>query len=418
MASSSSSSASSSASSGGSSRSSASSSSYVNAQGAGGSSSASATSPGGKTHTSQQSEFVPGATSASSNASASASGDGANTSAGVEVPAEQGGSTPSPDPEDPAPIGPGEGNDPTTDEPSLKVLWQFGTADDDVLESTEHQDLFWAGPGADRFVLATTGVTDLHQADLVFDYIPGADSLALRGDLTGADPHFEVVDLDGDSLGESTAIRSLGDDTILGVVVNTADAEGQTLLTAADFGLPPQPGPATAPPDALPGSGATSSPGAAEEESERAATDPESIAAVVDEVAGLFSEPQAGPIDILTGIAGDNLTTSPNHWEAVVGGAGADQFILSANTAKVTDPPDLIMGFSAKQGDKIKIPGVKNLDEIYFESLDLNQDGYTDSALLRHMNSAKTYGIILNAGNILELHHQLEIEVSIETSTV
>jgi len=176
-------------------------------------------------------------------------------------------------------------------------------------------------------------------------------------------------------------------------VANTVDEEGQTLLTAAAFGVPPLAEPVTVPSDAPPGSSTVSSPALVEEESEGMTTGPEPMAGAADEILALFSEAQASTVDILTGLGEDDLTSSPDHWEGLLGGAGAERFVLASNAAKITSLPDLIIGFSVEQKDKIlQISGVKNLDEICFESLDSNQDGLTDSALIRPMNSAKNYG--------------------------
>ncbi|MEO1400971.1 MAG: hypothetical protein AAFV72_06895 [Cyanobacteria bacterium J06635_1] len=230
---------------------------YVTTEGAGGNSSSSATSPTGEPSNSQDANFVAGATSASASAEADASDQGTTTSAQVSVPAESRENTPDQTSEESGSASGASGSEATDADPpdanpssssvdspqatlETDITILLGTPDADSLASTAHRDLFWGGNGADIFQLPSTGVTDLEQADVVLDYsnIHG-DQLALADGLSPPDIAFEVVDLDNNGVADSTVIRSLIDNTLLGVVINTVDPtlDGafQTSLSATDF---------------------------------------------------------------------------------------------------------------------------------------------------------------------------------------
>lgn len=218
------------------------SSAYANSQGAGGSSRSSATSPTGETSSREQSAFVPGATSASASASATASDQGATTSATVSVPAEgqaaSADESTSPDADEDADIG-SLANTADTDSQatgiaSLSLL--ICTPEGGLLVSTPQQDIFWGGSGANIFQLSATGVTDLSQADIILDFSStDGDFLSLSGGATLETLVFDVIDVSGDGRADSTVLRSSIDHSIVGVVLNSVDDFGASLLSSSDF---------------------------------------------------------------------------------------------------------------------------------------------------------------------------------------
>lgn len=217
---------------------------YTSSRGAGGSSSASAQSADGQFSSSQDSIFVPGATSGSATADASSRDQGIDTSAQVSVPDDEGAHTA--DESDPSSDGdPDLYVVPTNSSydfvtgtfiPAAESVLLLGTPDTDSLQSTPYQDFMWGSDGSDVFQLGPTGATTIQQADFVLDFNSlSGDQLALGGDLTFTNIAFEIVDTNGNGMSDSTAIRSLIDNSILGTVVNTVGENGQTLLSIADF---------------------------------------------------------------------------------------------------------------------------------------------------------------------------------------
>jgi hypothetical protein len=323
-----------------SSQSSSSSSSYAGSTGSGGSSRSSATSPSGETSNSEQSTFVPGATSTSASASATASDQGATTSATVSVPAEgQEGAAASPD----------ESNSPDADEEtdigssanttdtdsqatgivSLSLL--IGAPEGGLLATTPQQDIFWGGSGANIFLISATGVTDLSQADIILDFSPtDGDFLALSGGITLDNLVFEVIDFSGDGRSDSTVLRSSIDNRILGVVINSVDDFGASLISHADF-IEPTLAEAATPP-------------APELQTEILST-----------------------VDILIGTSEQGTLVGGDHPALLVGHDGADLFVLSAKGHRSVEMADIILGFSPEQGDQIHVPESLLLSDIILE---------------------------------------------------
>lgn len=291
-----------------------------------GSSRSSATSPSGKTSSREQSTFVPGATSASASASATASNQGATTSATVSAPAEG---------QESAAASPDESSSPEADEEtdigssanaadtssqatgivSLSLL--IGTPEGGLLVSTPQQDIFWGGSGANIFQISATGVTDLSQADIILDFSPtDGDFLTLSGDITIENLVLEVVDFSGDSRADSTVLRSSIDNRILGVMLNSVDDLGASLIAKADF-IEPALAEATIPP-------------APELRTDIPPT-----------------------VDFLIAPGQDALVGS-DHPAIFVGHDGADVFVLSATGHSSVEMADIVLGFSPEKGIKFR----------------------------------------------------------------
>lgn len=309
---------------------------YVTAAGAGGSSSASATSPTGNV-SSQEADVVAGATSASASASAS----GQSTTASVSVPAES-------------------------------------------------RNLFWGGSGADIFQLASTGASDLDQADIILDYDSvSGDQLVLAHGLSPTDLAFEIIDLDNNGVADSTVIRSLIDNTFLGIVVNTVDKNTadetidekyQTRLSATHFiNL-----------------GTVTLENALVSNTETLSEE----VSLTSKTPG--SENQTA---FLIGTANGDILMGGNGRNVMTGYAGADTFALSAidPTAVQTTPEtvDILVDFSSAQGDQIQLPEAIDFSDITLEVMDINHDGALDSTAIKDASTGGIYAVVLGTVQIL-----------------
>ncbi|MEM9905371.1 MAG: hypothetical protein AAF921_10145 [Cyanobacteria bacterium P01_D01_bin.44] len=313
---------------------------YVTAAGAGGSSSSSATSPAGNV-SSQEADFVAGATSANASASASASASEQGTTASVSVPAES-------------------------------------------------RNLFWGGSGADIFQLASTGASNLDQADIILDYDSvSGDQLVLAHGLSPTDLAFEIIDLDNNGVADSTVIRSLIDNTFLGIVVNTVDKNTadetidekyQTRLSATHFiNL-----------------GTVTLENALVSNTETLSEE----VSLTSETPG--SENQTA---FLIGTANDDILIGGNSRNVMTGYAGADTFALSAidPTAVQTAPEtvDILVDFSSAQGDQIQLPEAIDFSDITLEVMDINHDGALDSTAIKDASTGGIYAVVLGTVQIL-----------------
>jgi hypothetical protein len=430
-----------------SSSSSSSSSSYAGPQGAGGSSRSSATSPAGETITSQQSTFVPGAASATATASAQASDQGAATTANVSVPAgeQQRSSDPTSAVDSSEPDG-----EPATDEatsgdnetpqpsPGVAINLLLGTPDDNLLVSTDQQDIFWGGAVDDIFQLSSTGVAELTQADIILDYSPAAgDYLALSDTLTPEALIFEAVDFSGNGTADSTVIRSSIDNTILAVVLNTVNEFGETQLSATDFLDPaaveawveinPPPELATSAESGtsnssqasssafVDGSGAGSSSSAtATSSTGETSTSSETIytpgasssggtatATANAEGVDTTASAQAPLIDVLIGTADNDVLVGTANRNVFIGNGGADIFVLLATAKTSLDTADIIVDFSPEQGDLIQLPSGITFSDITLQAVDIDSNGNLDGTSIGVAETGATYAIVLNTVDIL-----------------
>jgi Ca2+-binding RTX toxin-like protein len=114
--------------------------------------------------------------------------------------------------------------------------WLIGGQGDDFLVGDFGTDTLIGGSGADWFGLRVeTAVTDVLQADAIADFNRAeGDKIALNPGFSLDNLRFEVFDFNGDGNADSTLIQ-LNDNSYLGVVINTVDANGATTLTVADF---------------------------------------------------------------------------------------------------------------------------------------------------------------------------------------
>ena len=430
------------------------SSSYAGPVGAGGSSQSSATSPSGETSRSEKSSFVPGATSASASASATASDQEVATSAAVSVPAGEQGSSSAPtddsqahDLDEEPDIG---GANPDANEASqvnvaTTINLLLGNPEGSLLVSTPQRDIFWGGDGADIFQLSAVGVTELSQADIILDYSSTeGDFLALGEGITFGDLVFDVIDFSGDGRVDSTVLRSSVDNSILGIVLNTVDEFGETLLSTSDFTNLVATDSSTTPGPELErgGSSASSSSSAfvdgsgAGGSSSATATSPSgetstssdtayipgassisssaSASADADVVDTQASVQGGGPgmgvplagglsptVDILIGTPDKATLVGTDDQTLFIGHGGADRFVLSAMGRSSVATADMILGFSADQGDLIQLPETLSLSSITLETIDLNGNGSLDSTVIKSAATGAFYAVIFDTANFL-----------------
>jgi hypothetical protein len=437
-----------------SSSSSSSSNSYAGPTGAGGSSRSSATSPSGETSRSEESSFVAGATSASASSSAKASDQGATTSATVSVAAgeQEGSAAPTDDSkthdsdEEPD-IG---GATPDADETSQTTLATtinllLGSSDGSLLVNTPQRDIFWGGDGADIFQLSSLGVTELNDADLVLDYSrESGDFLALGEGIVPEALIFEVIDFSGDGQTDSTVLRSSVDNSILGIVLNTVDEFGETLLSFNDFTDPvAAESSTTAVPESKTtgGSSASSSSSAfvdgtgAGGNSSATATSPSGETSTSSDTAYIpgassisssaSASADADAVDTQASVQGalgtgvplaeglppaaDILIGTPDNATLVgtdgqtlfVGHDGADRFVLSAIGRNSVEAADIVLGFSADQGDLIQLPETLSLSSIILETIDLSGNGSLDSTVIKSVETGEFYTVIFDTADSL-----------------
>lgn len=87
--------------------------------------------------------------------------------------------------------------------------------------------------------------------------------------------------------------------------------------------------------------------------------------------------------DELSGNAGNDFLIATGGGDLLMGGLGADQFILRADMY-TTDAAFAarICDFNFTEGDRIKIVSSPGMDAISLAGLDVNQDGFEDTAIL------------------------------------
>lgn len=457
---------------------------YANSQGAGGSSSSSSTSPTGENSSSQQSAFVPGASSASANASASSSNQGAETSAEVSVPANGGTNTSgtaesasagqaengqegdedhstgsnSSTPSSAEPGNTPEASNNIAPEVVLTSLL-LGTTESDNLVLTNQQDIVFGGQGADRFEFGSEGVMDLNQADVILDFdAASGDRLAL-GDsiqLTASTDLsdiliFEVADFDGNGVIDSTVLRSVADNSILGVVLNTVAFEtvddqtiATTTLSMADF-APVATDVSITPEQSTDSTGGSSSSSSSSSFVDETGAGSDSAAIATDSNGNTTSDSDSAYQDGVTssssgasagassdGIQADaianvpasssdtnaNLTSDTNtdtytpafqigtndndiltgteDRDFMVGNAGADIFMLTSTGQPSPDSADIVIDFSADQDDLIQIVTSTDLNSITLQVVDINSDGNLDGTSIGNSITGEIYAVVLN----------------------
>lgn len=457
---------------------------YANSQGAGGSSSSLSTSPTGENSSSQQSAFVPGAPSASANANANSSNQGAETSAEVSVPASGGtntsgtsenasagqeengqegdedhstgsnGSTPSSTESGNTP----EASNSIAPEVVLTSLL-LGTTESDNLVLTNQQDIVFGGQGADSFEFDSAGVTDLNQADVILDFdTTSGDRLALGESvqLTASTNLsdilvFEVVDFDGNGVVDSTVLRSVADNSILGVVLNTVAFEtvddqtiATTTLSVADF-APAATDASTTPEQSTGSTGGSNSSSSSSSFVDETGAGSDSAAIATDSNGNTTSdsdsayqgeatsssggasasassdETQADAIantpasssdmnanlildtdtDTYTpafqiGTNGSDIVTGTENKDFMVGNAGADVFMLTSTGQPSLDSVDIVIDFSADQDDLIQIVTSTDLNSITLQAVDINGDGNLDGTSIGNGITGEIYAVVLN----------------------
>ncbi len=105
--------------------------------------------------------------------------------------------------------------------------WLYGGLGDDTLLGDQGTDVYFGGPGRDLFILsAQSTVTDLALADIVVDFTPGQDAIALAGGLT-------TTNLNLDFVGGNTIIRLANTNQILGIVSGVTPEQLQIVSLVA-----------------------------------------------------------------------------------------------------------------------------------------------------------------------------------------
>lgn len=295
-----------------SSRSSSQSASYVNSQGAGASSSSSAKSPAGNSSNEQQTIFVAGATSSSASANASSSIDGATTSIEVTVPAE-------------------------AIENRIQPTFHIGSGQNDLIRTTDGQDLITGYAGSDIFELVSSHgvITDIAKADIITDFDISEDYLLISDSLTVDELDFRSIDFNGDTVVDSTVIRLRQDGNILAVVLNTVlpivNGQEQIVKLDADSG--------------------------------------DTLNALVEY-----------PIDYLLGTPANDILVSDSDRDILVGYGSADTFVLEPSHGNQLADADIIIDFDPEEGDVIQLSSEISFDsDIILETIDLDGNGMTDS---------------------------------------
>jgi Ca2+-binding RTX toxin-like protein len=131
----------------------------------------------------------------------------------------------------------GEGNDTLYGGQGNDFL--FGGNGNDFLVGDVDLDILTGGKGADTFVLRTdTAVNDPLLADRLTDFNASeSDRIGLTGGLSAATLVFEVFDSNADGRFDATLLKlnTNSSNNILGVVLNSVDVTGTTILTSANF---------------------------------------------------------------------------------------------------------------------------------------------------------------------------------------
>jgi Ca2+-binding RTX toxin-like protein len=116
----------------------------------------------------------------------------------------------------------------------------LGNNGDDILIGDYGTDTLIGGSGADWFVLRTvTASESLTLADVILDFnADGFDKIGIDNGVSLENIVLESVDFNGDGAIDSTVVKigsSGGEEPILGVVLGTVDAFGNTTLGLDDF---------------------------------------------------------------------------------------------------------------------------------------------------------------------------------------
>lgn len=420
-------------------------SSYSGSQGSGSSSSASAVSASGKTSSSQKSVSNPNYGSTRADASATASDTGADTSANASVVTrEQNNASPSTDgsdsSEEESTLSEFANSAPESSQktPSIVSTLLLGNSENNFLVDTVKRDIFFGNEGADIFQIGAAGTTDLNQADILLDYNPEEhDLLALSGGLTTADITFDVVDFNGDGVADSTAIRSLIDNTILTVAFNTVDESGKTRLSLSDFadagdvaafaasgtdegasstnvGSNSSSASSSSFVDgAGVGSSSSSTATSSTEETSNSSANVyapgassssgSATASASDQGANSSATAEVStptpvpPIDFLLGTAANDSLVGNENRNFFIGNQGADSFVLSATDRISVETADIVVDFSAEEGDLIQLPATLTLSDITFKAVDVDGNGSLDGTSIEAIGAGKIYAVVLNS---------------------
>lgn len=300
---------------------------YVDQTGAGGSSSAIAVSPSGETSLSEDSVFTPGATSSQSNASAATTPEGTTTSATVVAPA----TGTNPEKEESTPLDNSADNADT-------LIYQIGL--NTLFNAPFYQDLMIGSEGANTFGVSATGVDSIQEADIIAQFNLAEDSLQLMDGLTIHDIEFLAIDLNGDSIHESTVIRHVQDETVLAVALN---ALFTTAIAPEEVTLLNNPAPET----------------------------DESIASYT--------------LDYLIGSSSQDTLISDAGQDILFGGEEADIFALETTSLSDLNTADILVDFNVEEGDRIHLlnTDISLLNDLVLETIDLDNNGFIDSTLIR-----------------------------------
>lgn len=295
--------------------SSSSSTSFVTETGAGASSEATATDSLGQTDHSSDTVFTPGANSSESSSTAVATPGGATVSTDVAAPA--------------APAAVIENrNQPT---------FQIGSGQNDLIRTTDSQDIITGYAGSDIFDLASGGgnITDIANADIITDFDISEDYLLISDSLTVDDLGFRSIDFNGDTVVDSTVIRLRPDGNILAVVLNTVlpvvNDQEQTTELDADSG--------------------------------------DTLNALVEY-----------PIDYLLGTSANDILVSDRDRDILVGYGNADTFVLEPSQGNQLTDAAIIIDFDPEEGDVIQLSSEISFDnDIILETIDLDGNGIVES---------------------------------------
>lgn len=371
--------------------------SYVTSQGAG----ASASTTSGDSTLLQEAIFTPGATSASAS-----SADG-TVSVAVSAPTVADG-------------------DSWFLEEFPNPVFHIGSPLSDRFQATDQQDVMTGYAGADIFSLSVDirETTSADIADIIIDFDLNEDSLQLPAEITVDDLHFEVTDIDADTVAESTVIRLGENGDILAVVLNrilpianlqnpvidsgtsvSSQSSSKSFVTDAGAGTITE-ATATSPDgetvrsvDSLFVPGATSSGGKASAIATPEQATVNLVVPIQHPVLGadLF-ETTGGPADFIIGTAMADILVSDDGRDILVGYGSADTFVLDPVGTDHFADADLIIDFNLEAGDLIQLSSELSSGEtIVLEGVDLDNNLIPESTSIRLTNGnilAIAYGTV------------------------
>ncbi|MBD2483511.1 hypothetical protein [Planktothrix sp. FACHB-1365] len=223
----------------------------VNDIGAGGESEATATSPTGEVQYSSESVFTPGATSSEASAIAISSTDTSPTTEATVVTTSQTDNSPL------TPIINPDNNSSSSSSISIQIspepnyltvipseterIPQLGSMENDLLIGTHENEAICGFTGADVFVLSPNPNfpnSNPNLADIIIDFnLEGGDKIGLSENLIAQPLILETFDSNADGSLDATIIKlgSNSQSEVLGSVLGTVSAHGQTTLTPAHF---------------------------------------------------------------------------------------------------------------------------------------------------------------------------------------